>query len=70
MGERHTCAVRESGAVDCWGESFAGQTDAPSGAFRTVSAGNLHTCAVGETGDIVCWGTEDPLAQRIPEDLR
>ena len=38
-GPEATCVVRESGAVVCWGENSDGQTDAPSGSFRSVSVG-------------------------------
>ena len=37
-----------------------GQTDAPSGSFRSVSAGWAHTCALRASGEIYCWGAERP----------
>ena len=29
-GTEHTCAIRESGAIACWGGNWAGQTDVPT----------------------------------------
>ena len=58
-GHRHTCAIRETGEIDCWGENEHGQTDAFSGSYRAVSAGQTHTCAVKDTGEMVCWGARD-----------
>ena len=55
-GRRHTCGLRETGAVECWGYSDAGQTDAPAGRFSAVSAGPLHSCGLRETGAVECWG--------------
>ena len=65
----HTCAVRESGEIDCWGENTWGQADPPDGEYRSVSAGGYHTCAVRELGEIDCWGAEHPAVQ-VPADLR
>ena len=62
---RHTCAVLDTGAVKCWGDTppvryEASQGDAvPLGRGRTavaVSAGVTHTCAVFDTGAVKCWG--------------
>ena len=55
-GRAHTCAVRENGAIECWGHNDDGEADAPSGRFSSVSAGILHTCAVRESGAVDCWG--------------
>lgn len=68
-GESHTCAVRRSGVVECWGSNVVGQlgrgfssaSEAPS-AVRgvtnavAVSAGANHTCALLADGSISCWG--------------
>ena len=55
-GLSHSCGVRESGAIECWGNNDSGQSDAPAGAFRAVSAGVWHTCAIRESGTAECWG--------------
>ena len=55
-GDDHTCGLRESGAIECWGRNLEGQTDAPAGRFMAVSAGFQHTCGLRESGAIECWG--------------
>ena len=60
-GDGHTCAVRESGRIICWGANEWGQADAPPGQYRSVSAGWEHSCAVHVTGEILCWGRSDNL---------
>ena len=51
----HTCAIRKSGEIDCWGTL----TDAPAGKYRSLSAARDYTCAVRESGEIDCWGRVD-----------
>ena len=52
-GAAHTCAIRENGAIECWGSD----SDAPAGSFTAVSAGAAHTCAIRTgSGAIECWG--------------
>ena len=56
-GYEHTCGLRESGAIECWGRNDDGQINAPAGSFTAVSAGYWHTCAIRESdGAIECWG--------------
>ena len=62
-GNDHTCGLRTTGAIECWGANahfytgeYTGQSDAPEGKFVAVSAGNLLTCAIRESGEIACWG--------------
>ncbi len=73
----HTCAVREDGAVACWG---LGDHLALGGAVEpgdealvpvdvpgvvdavAVSAGAQHTCALGGDGGVACWGDPGALA--------
>ena len=52
----HTCAIRESAAIECWGRNAFGQADTPEGSYTAVSAGWAHTCAIRESGAIECWG--------------
>ena len=67
-GLRHTCAVRKTGAVYCWGRNFKGrlgipdvtQTERPDIVdlrnVADVAAGLFHTCAVTRKGFVFCWG--------------
>ena len=56
-GLHHSCAIRDTGEIECWGNNQYGQTDAPEGNFVAVSAGLWHTCALRESGEIACWGS-------------
>ena len=57
----YTCAVRESGEIECWGSKSYGRGDAPPGRFSAVNAGANHACAIRESGEITCWGGGQPL---------
>ncbi len=67
--ERHTCAVRASGEVDCWGDNTFGQLgDGTTVArpvptmvrsaerFTQVSVSSATSCAVAQGGRAFCWG--------------
>ena len=69
VGDRHTCALRLSGGVVCWGQNDHGQlgrgrVDAPpdAGPVRGLSdavelvARRDYTCARRRSGEVVCWG--------------
>jgi len=76
-GREHTCALRPSGAVSCWGGGFSGQLGNDSFAFNQprpvavknlndaidISAGSSHTCAIRKGGQAVCWGNGFPYGQ-------
>ena len=53
-GSRHTCGLRESGVITCWGDHLL--TAAPAGSFIAVSSGNNDACGIRESGEIECWG--------------
>ena len=55
-GSGFTCAVTETGAVQCWGQNNHGQASPPSGSFSQVSAGETHACALTSSGEVRCWG--------------
>ena len=55
-GYSHTCGLRSSGTVECWGFNGFGQADAPSGRFQSVDAGMHHSCGVTLLGTVECWG--------------
>ena len=55
-GADHTCGLRETGAIECWGDNLYGQADAPAGHFSAVSAGGGYSCGLRETGTVECWG--------------
>jgi len=65
----HTCVVRKTGGVRCWGSNTAGQLGDNTMVNRLspvdvmgltdavrVTGGNDFTCAVRGNGSVVCWG--------------
>lgn len=63
-GITHTCGVRTTGDIACWGRNDLGQSDAPGGRFDQVAAGSHATCALAE-GAVTCWGALEGL--RLPD---
>jgi alpha-tubulin suppressor-like RCC1 family protein len=67
-GGNQTCALLQSGVVDCWGLNLYGQLGNAGGStsvptpvttalrFKQVSAGYSHTCAFTSGGSAYCWG--------------
>ena len=70
-GDLHTCVLRSSGAVSCWGEGSAGElgngafTDSPTPvgvSFRVgtdideIDASGQTTCARDAGANVTCWG--------------
>ena len=66
---RHSCGLRETGAVECWGYSFDGQAQPPAGEQRAISAGAYHACAVSVAGVATCWMIYNRAAD-VPAWLR
>ena len=69
-GANHTCALLQSGAVQCWGDNTNGQVGDQSttarnvptavtglaGPAKAIAAGSAHTCAILTDGRVQCWG--------------
>jgi alpha-tubulin suppressor-like RCC1 family protein len=63
-GYQFTCGIRTNGFIDCSGDPANIVSDAPEGAFRSISAGGVHACAVDHDNQITCWG--DPSIDLTP----
>ena len=73
-GKDHTCVLRTSGVVSCWGQNNYGQlgnnsTNSSStpvtvlnvnGAI-SIAAGDNHTCVALSSGSVHCWGRNQYL---------
>ncbi len=68
-GGSHTCALKNSGDVWCWGNNTYGQTGQPEvgnqtlpayinsqTTFREISVGRNHSCAINIEFQVYCWG--------------
>ena len=58
-GAIHTCGIRESGGIACWGANDDGQLNAPMGTFVSLSVGHAHSCALSSESEVECWGRND-----------
>jgi alpha-tubulin suppressor-like RCC1 family protein len=70
-GSAHTCALRNNGELNCWGDNGDGQVGASGvtqvskatpvglGMVLAVAAGSHHTCAVAGNTLVYCWGRND-----------
>lgn len=67
--DNHTCAIRKTKKVACWGSNWSGELGDGSQERRLtpvdvqllddatlVASGYQHTCAVRASGKVVCWG--------------
>ncbi|CAE7255017.1 UVR8 [Symbiodinium natans] len=70
-GESHTCAVKASGELVCFGGNEYGERDVPAdlGPVVAVAAGTYHTCAVKASGELVCFGRNQSGQCDVPADL-
>ena len=66
-GLAHTCALRFSGIVRCWGDDSNGQTTVPQGTYSAVSAGSRHSCGVRTDGSVACWGDDSNGQTTVPQ---
>ena len=63
-GDRHTCAMRAGGRVDCFGRKFGEQPRFTP--YTDIAAGGFHTCGVAlEDGRAVCFGNLNDVGQAI-----
>lgn len=62
-GMRHTCGLRSSGRVECWGDDDFGESSPPAATFDQIDVGRQHTCGIETGGTVACWGlnTESDL---------
>ena len=58
-GYYHTCGIRTSREVACWGRNDDGQASPPSGTFIDIAAGRSHSCGIRTDQTVVCWGEND-----------
>ncbi len=78
-GSDHSCALRRSGAVVCWGDNSYGQLGDGTTVGRTrpvrvsalndavdLAVGDRHTCAVRASGAVACWG--DNSSRQVGHD--
>lgn len=64
-GYQHACAIRTDGSLVCWGSGGHGETDAPAGTYRSVTAHDNLTCATRLIDDsAICWGWKAAAWQR------
>ena len=55
-GGSHTCAIKTSGTVQCWGHNASGESSPKPGTYVDISAGWVHTCGITTSDAIACWG--------------
>jgi alpha-tubulin suppressor-like RCC1 family protein len=66
-GFTDTCALLQTGEVECWGNLFEDSAEPVRGLERGASAIGIsgddtyedHACAILGTGGVVCWGAND-----------
>jgi alpha-tubulin suppressor-like RCC1 family protein len=69
-GRAHTCAIRVSGSLWCWGYNSNGQlgdgttsdrrspVQVGSASWKSVAAATSHTCAIRADDTLWCWGSD------------
>eukprot|EP00439_Symbiodinium_sp_Y106_P044427 s2896_g5.t1 len=45
-GKSHSCGIRPSGLLECWGSNSHHQAEPPDLELRQVACGAAHTCAL------------------------
>jgi alpha-tubulin suppressor-like RCC1 family protein len=59
VGDRHACALDESGHATCWGDEDAHQLEVPDETFVKIEAAADHTCGLTTGWKVRCWGGGD-----------
>ncbi len=67
VGVRHSCAIRGTGEVVCWGSNRGpvagtlGQAIPPAGAaLSQLATGHFHNCGINkDDSSLICWGDND-----------
>ena len=55
--QAYSCALREDGFADCWGDNDFGKARPPIDNFSDIGLGYSHACGVlTEDQSITCWG--------------
>ena len=81
-GRAHSCALLQSGAIQCWGDNLQGQLGNGTntsqnqpvtvinlgGTAKALAAGRDHTCAILTDGSARCWG--DNARGQLGDDSR
>ena len=65
-GRHHSCGIKSTGSIACWGLNDVGQANAPAGVFAAVSAGGKHSCALNANSTIACWGDNGSGQANVP----
>ncbi len=67
-GENHSCALQNSGRVQCWGSNDNGQLDVPEGvSFQQITSGHRYSCGIRADGGVTCWGRNDHAQLDAPD---
>ncbi|MCX7556158.1 pre-peptidase C-terminal domain-containing protein [Xanthomonadaceae bacterium JHOS43] len=83
LGNEHSCALRTTGTVLCWGRGTNGRLGSGSTANRNtptavaslpgpvaqIAAGTAHTCALTQNGNLHCWGDNSDWQLGDSEDV-
>lgn len=64
------CAIRNSGAAECWDSFWNARTPPAGETFEAVSVGWVHACALRSDSTPVCWGTNQGGKASPPADER
>jgi len=83
VGAGFSCALTQSGAVECWGDNHFSQLGTGSDAnsltpvtpqglstgVTQLAAGANFACALTTPGKVLCWGTIDQWNNSVPSQI-